>query len=174
MPYAIGASVFCLDRLSKIILCNRMSPGESIPVFPDIFNITLVFNKGIAFGLFSRPPYLFPYIAAIAALILLFIFYKKTNMASSVYLGLISGGAIGNLADRLRFGCVIDFLDFRVWPVFNIADSAITIGAILLAAGILKERTKHKETRNQSTETRFWLLVTGYWLLLYFSCIPSS
>ena len=141
-PYAAAVFVFCLDRLSKTILLNRMSPGDSLPVIPNIFHLTLVMNKGIAFGLFSgRLAPLLPYIAAITIIALLAAFYfSRRGISGGVIIPLIIGGAAGNMTDRLRYGCVIYFLDFRIWPVFNIADSAITIGAVLLAWNIIKNQ----------------------------------
>lgn len=131
---SIASLVFILDRLTKVIISNYVSFGHSIGVIPNIFHITLIFNKAAAFGLFGHNRIIFAAVAIIAiAAIILYLFRRKgaSPILASAF-GLILGGAAGNLFDRIRFGCVIDFLDFRVWPVFNIADSCITIGALIL------------------------------------------
>ncbi len=131
-------TIVFLDRFLKIYFSNSLSLGESWPVLRGIFHITLVHNTGIAFGLFKNQGIVFIIIPLIAIILLIFnIYYYRNNQEelSRTYIvafSLILGGAIGNLIDRIYFGYVIDFLDFRVWPVFNVADSAITIGAAII------------------------------------------
>jgi len=137
--------ILIIDQLTKFIVLKDFQPGESLPVIKDIFHISLVLNKGVAFGLFSEQGTEFIWIIYVCAIIITFILisYKKffhKGRSTQVFLSLILAGAIGNLIDRVRFGYVIDFLDFRIWPVFNIADSAITIGTILLALQILRHK----------------------------------
>ena len=144
MTFLAASLVFVLDRIAKIAVASNMSYGQSIKILPNIFHFTFILNNGTAFGLFKGAN------AALAvlsvAVITLIIFYvlknKTSGFVNSLALGLILGGALGNLFDRVRFGCVIDFLDFRVWPVFNVADSAITIGTVILAWNILKQNFK--------------------------------
>jgi len=129
--------IVSLDRIAKIFFSNILSFGESIPVLRNIFHFTLVYNTGIAFGLFKNQGIVFIIIPAIAiALIAFNIYYYRNNPeVSRMYIvgfSLILAGAIGNLIDRVLYGHVIDFIDFRIWPVFNVADSAITIGTILI------------------------------------------
>ena len=130
----IASSVFLLDRLTKIIILNYLSQSHSIALVQNIFHFTLVLNKAAAFGLFGHNRIIFAAVAIVAiAAIVIYIFRRKgANSILASALGLILGGAAGNLFDRIRFGCVIDFIDLRVWPVFNIADSCITIGALIL------------------------------------------
>lgn len=140
LVYALTVAV--LDRLTKIIVYKEIAPGQSIAVFPDIFHITLVRNFGSAFGLFKNYGHIF---TAVSILAIFFIAayiarHKRIDKFLSLALGLILGGAAGNLIDRAFFGYVIDFLDFRIWPVFNIADSSITVGAFILALYILRQR----------------------------------
>lgn len=111
--------------------------------------MTLVHNTGIAFGLLKDQSFVF-FIIPVVAFILLFFniyYYKQNDQALSrsylIAFALILGGAIGNLYDRMTLGYVIDFIDFRIWPVFNIADSAITIGAVIIAVKCF--RLSHKE-----------------------------
>ena len=101
--------------------------------------MTLIHNTGIAFGFFKDQGIVFIVIPIIAIFLLVFniYYYRQNNEAlSRIYIvafSLILGGAVGNLIDRIVYGYVIDFIDFRIWPVFNIADSAITVGAIMIA-----------------------------------------
>ena len=130
----IASLVIIIDRFAKFLVFNNLLEGQSIGVVPKIFHITLVLNTGAAFGLFKeRNQFFIVSSFIVAALIFLYvIFDKEKDIFKLSALGLILGGAIGNLIDRVLFGYIIDFLDFRVWPVFNIADSAITVGSVLL------------------------------------------
>ena len=126
--------IFILDRLSKCYIESFLTSRDTYPVIKGIFHLTLVENKGAAFGLL---PGYFPFFLIVSSVAILFILYllikkKIKGKLGEVSLGLILGGTLGNLYDRLVYGAVIDFLDFRIWPVFNLADSAITIGVILL------------------------------------------
>ena len=131
-------SVILLDRITKLYFSDLLSYGDSLPIIRNVLHMTLVHNTGIAFGLFKDQGIVFIVIPVIAVILLLFnIYYYRHNeeALSRTYLvafSLILGGAIGNLIDRIVYGYVIDFIDFRVWPVFNIADSAITIGAVII------------------------------------------
>jgi signal peptidase II len=130
--------VILSDRITKSFFAGLLSPGESLPIIRNVFHMTLVHNTGIAFGLFRDKGAVFILIAAVAIALLVFnIYYYRQNekALSRIYIigfSLILGGAIGNLIDRMFYGYVIDFIDFRIWPVFNIADSAITIGAVII------------------------------------------
>lgn len=134
----IVAVIVLADRLTKIFFSHLLSLGESLPVIRNVFHMTLVHNTGIAFGLFKNQGVVFIIIPLIMIALLVYNFYhynhQKQNFSRMyiVAVSLILAGAIGNLVDRVLYGYVIDFIDFRVWPVFNIADSAITIGALLL------------------------------------------
>ena len=132
-------SLVFLDRITKAFFSKLLVVGESLPVIPRFLNFTLVHNTGIAFGLFKNHGVVFIVIPIIAIILLIYnIFYYKSNeeKLSRIYIiafSMILAGAIGNLIDRIAFGYVIDFIDLRVWPVFNIADSAITVGAVIIA-----------------------------------------
>ncbi len=143
MPLVIVISILFFDQAAKLLVIKSLSLNESIPVLRGIFHISLVHNRGAAFGLLNNqvPVFIAATLLAIA-LIALSLKNSKANRLSlyNISLYLILGGALGNLIDRLLFGYVIDFLDFRVWPVFNIADSAITIGAVLLGWCILRSK----------------------------------
>ena len=134
MTFLVASLVFVLDRLTKIAVTSSMSYGQSRAILPKIFHFTFVLNNGTAFGLLKgQNAFLAAVSASAAILIIIYVMRHRTlKPVVSSALGLILGGALGNLFDRIRFGYIIDFLDFRVWPVFNIADSAITIGMFIL------------------------------------------
>ena len=132
-------AVIFLDRITKIFFAGLLGLGESLPVIPHVFHATLVHNTGIAFGFFRDQGIVFIIIPVIAVVLLVFnvYYYRQNNEVLNrryvIAFSLILGGAMGNLFDRIAYGYVVDFIDFRVWPVFNIADSAITIGAVIIA-----------------------------------------
>jgi signal peptidase II len=135
--------ILVLDQLTKLIACRSLYLHQSIPVIKNIFHITLVHNRGAAFGLMRNQVPLLIFTTFIA-IWLIYVNLKNSpgGKKLSLYrisLGLVLAGALGNLIDRVFCGYVIDFLDFRIWPVFNVADSAITVGAILLGWALLKE-----------------------------------
>lgn len=136
---ALTACILAADRITKAAAVARLVEGQSIPVVPGVLHLTLVLNTGGAFGLFKDGRLFFiPFsLAAIACIIYYLIRYRPAGGVMAAAFGLIMGGAIGNLIDRLRYGYVIDFLDLRVWPVFNLADSAITAGAGLLIIAVM-------------------------------------
>lgn len=130
--------ILSLDQLTKLLATKNLILNQSIPIIKGVFHISLIHNRGAAFGILKNQASLFV-VTSIFAIILIYRSLKKDTKHKlySVSLGLILAGAIGNLIDRLFCGYVIDFLDFLIWPVFNVADSAITVGAILLAWTIL-------------------------------------
>ena len=107
--------------------------GSSRPVLGDWVRLTYIENPGMAFGIDIGGKWFFSIFSIIASVAIALYLYKARNesIAFRAALALILGGAIGNWIDRLRFGWVVDFIDFRIWPVFNVADSAITIGVCL-------------------------------------------
>ncbi len=133
---ALAVTVLALDQAVKALVTRSIPLGDSIPLLPGLVSLTHVENTGIAFGLAGRLPALVP--AAIALTFLFLLFYNRprwTRLAAArVALALLAGGALGNLVDRIRLGAVIDYVDIRVWPVFNLADAAVTVGAGLLIA----------------------------------------
>lgn len=140
----ITLAAFLLDRLSKMVVMNNMWQGQSIPVWPGIFHLTYIQNPGAAFGMLAGKTWFFVGITLLVLLAML-IGYRWIAKAGRLYqwaLGLIAGGAIGNLVDRMSYTRVIDFLDFRVWPVFNLADTFICIGVGLILLDTLKEFKK--------------------------------
>jgi signal peptidase II len=150
--FLAALAVVFLDRVSKWLVAARMDLHDSIPVLPGFFHITYVQNSGAAFGLFadSRSAWTSAILVlfSLAALIVVSVMLWKNSHSLTVTgigLALIMGGALGNLWDRLLYGRVVDFFDFYLgsyhWPAFNIADSAIVVGAGLLVFEILFART---------------------------------
>lgn len=139
MLFSSALCAYVIDRLSKLFAVRMMYPGQSVEVIPKIFNITLVLNSGAAFGLFKDRAAFFIVISAFIITLIILYAWRQNMMAPSVAvsLGLILGGSLGNLVDRASFGYVIDYFDFRIWPVFNIADSAICVGVGILILGAL-------------------------------------
>jgi signal peptidase II len=136
---ACAAGVLALDQFTKAIASVHLLPGEPVPILGQLLRFTLVHNTGAAFGLFpgSRLPFILISVLAIAVVLYLFARDAYRSLVNRVLLGCILGGALGNLVDRVRWGRVVDFIDVGVgqirWPVFNVADSAVTLGVILLA-----------------------------------------
>jgi len=148
MIFIIVFAILSLDQLSKFLITKNLPLNDSVPVIKGIFHFTLVHNRGAAFGILRNQLPLF-IVTALFSIVLIY-FALRDNRHKRIYtfsLSLILAGAIGNLIDRIFFGYVIDFLDFRVWPVFNVADSAITIGAILLGFTILTEGKKNQNSK---------------------------
>lgn len=142
--FVLPLAVVILDQFSKYIVVENMALGESIPIIEEVFHLTYILNPGAAFGMFAHNRLFFIAIAVIV--IGIFIWARREILASpwevKAGCGLFLGGAIGNLIDRARQGLVIDFFDFRIWPVFNIADIAICIGVGLIIWNLLKTELK--------------------------------
>lgn len=143
--------VVALDQITKAAIVAKFFIHESYPIIDGFFNLVYVMNPGAAFGFLANTSAIFRYIffIGITALVILLIIYyilksKSQNMFTVVSLTLIFAGAVGNLIDRVRFGAVVDFLDFYIrswhWPAFNVADSAISLGAVLMIWGMIIQR----------------------------------
>jgi signal peptidase II len=153
LPYLfLVVGTLLLDRWSKSLIHNRFDLNESVSVIDGFFNITYVRNTGVAFGIFSSisspsKSILLSLFTAVAAVVVIVYSVKSPagNRLLQVALGFILGGALGNLYDRVTYGYVIDFLEFYYgnyhWPSFNVADSAITTGVVLLALEIIRNET---------------------------------
>jgi signal peptidase II len=134
-PILIAAAVTVLDQIIKVYMAKALANGQ-ITVIKNFFYLNYVENYGIAFGMFRNKTLFFIIAICIISVCVTFMIYKfyKTSVPVTICLSLILGGAIGNLIDRVRLGYVIDYLSFSIFPpVFNFADSAIVVGAILLS-----------------------------------------
>ena len=138
--FLISLCVVLLDQTTKFFIRNSMNIGDSIPIIKNIFHITYVTNYGAGFGIMQGKTGLLIWFATIVIGIILF-YYDKIQEKKSleIFSGLILGGTLSNLIDRLLFGFVTDFFDFRIWPVFNIGDSCVCIGALFLIIYIIKK-----------------------------------
>ena len=136
--FIIVIFILFLDQSTKFLVSKNLSLNQSIPVIKGIFHLSLIHNRGAAFGILKNQVPVF-ILTSIFAIILIYFNLKgsRQKKSYSISLSLILAGALGNLIDRLFLGYVIDFLDLRIWPVFNVADSAITIGAVLLGWSVL-------------------------------------
>ena len=135
--------VVAADQLSKIWIRANLAMGESVPE-TGLFRLTHVQNTGASFGLFQGQSFSLTIVAFIGIAVILFVvlfisrqFPFLDNRLGKTALGLVLGGAVGNLIDRLRSGYVTDFIDIGIWPSFNVADSAITVGVIMFAYSLL-------------------------------------
>ncbi|MEO5376642.1 MAG: signal peptidase II [Magnetococcus sp. DMHC-6] len=136
----IAVLVIFFDQVSKFWMTNVLQKGE-ITLLPGFFDLTLVHNFGAAFGLFTNlPPFwresILIGVAAVATFFIIWLLRQTDRIWMSMALGLVLGGAVGNLVDRLRLGWVVDFIHLHwydlSWPVFNLADCAITLGIGML------------------------------------------
>lgn len=134
----IALLTILLDQGSKIAVQEWMMLHESIPVIPGFFHITYILNRGAAFGILENQRWLFLCIAALLLGLYGFLHKKlPSHWLVQMGTGMLLGGAVGNALDRGIRGAVIDFFDFRVWPVFNLADIAIVAGVISMMYALL-------------------------------------
>ena len=131
---AIG--VLVADQLSKAWVRQNLALGEAEPLFGPL-RLTHVSNAGGVFGLTANPAFLALLNAAVLIFVL-FYYRRLSSLALRADLGLVLGGGMGNLLDRLRMGYVTDFMDIRVWPVFNVADSAVVVGSVIVLYLVLR------------------------------------
>ncbi len=135
MNYFVIVAVIVLDQISKYMVKSRFMLNESIAIIENIFHLTYVRNFGAAFGILKHQKMFFVVLTTAVLIGIIIFIRQQSNIHSMVKwsLSLVVGGAVGNLIDRVVHGYVIDFFDFRIWPVFNIADMAIVVGAFLLS-----------------------------------------
>lgn len=143
-----------LDQLTKYLVESRIRLYEIITIIPGFFNLTHVRNKGAAFSLFADAPAVFRIAffvtITLVAVVVIGVLIRKTHERLLVIaFSLIASGAVGNLIDRVRYGEVVDFIQWYYrsyyWPSFNVADSAITVGVVLLAIDMLFKKPGHTE-----------------------------
>jgi signal peptidase II len=155
VPLAIAVAVVFVDQLTKQWIMTNFALHEQQSIIPGFFDLVYVTNTGAAFGFLAGSKtwlrQVFFIAVSIVALVVIIYAYDHLKKQTRIFiyaLGLIAGGAVGNLIDRLRFGSVVDFLDFYLgthhWPAFNAADSAITTGVALFLLGTLLQHRKEK------------------------------
>jgi len=140
--------VWIIDRVLKVLVQTNFIPGETLIIIPKVFHLTFVLNPGAAFGLMAGRTWIF---VVTALLVVSGVIYGQFRIArdeilTRLAIGMIGGGALGNLYDRLVIGRVVDYLDFQIWPfVFNFADSMIVLGVGLFILRLyLDERAQGK------------------------------
>lgn len=143
----VALLVVIIDQLTKYYVVENFYLGESVPVIENIFHWTYILNPGAAFGMLEGSRWFF---VVIAVGVLGGIWYMKDEINEGGWMmqygaALFGGGAIGNLIDRARSGLVVDFFDFRIWPVFNVADIAICVGVAMILWKVLETEFLTKE-----------------------------
>lgn len=136
--YATAVVVYALDRVTKLWAEAALAGRPPIEVVPGVLSLNYTTNSGGAFGLGRSAPWVFAGATVLVSLVIVFVSFRLDRRPLAAALGLILGGALGNLTDRVLngpglSGSVTDFIDLQVWPVFNLADGAIVTGAVLLA-----------------------------------------
>lgn len=143
--------VFTFDQIIKYFIARAMLPGQSIPLIKNILHLTYVQNRGAAFGLFyNQQGFLLIVNLIVMGIILYFHRTLKKSSLLQVPLGFILGGSLGNVFDRIFRHYVVDFIDIRIWPVFNLADSMINIGVFLIIIKLLFFNSKEAEDVSSS------------------------
>ena len=138
--FLIIIAAIAVDQIVKYMIVNSMALYESIPVIQNVFHITYIHNTGAAFSMmagFRGFLIILPFVMILAAVIFMFIKRKTGHPLLMTSVALIAGGGIGNLIDRIAYGYVVDFLDFRVFPIFNGADIFVCTGCGLLILYVL-------------------------------------
>ncbi|HTO11426.1 MAG TPA: signal peptidase II [Candidatus Binatia bacterium] len=150
--FVLAGAVVALDQVAKVLVLDRLPLGVPVTLVDDLLSFTLVMNPGLAFGLLGTVPRAWRWVVAALSLVALAVLARVAlrvlpagGPVGQVAIGLIFGGAVGNLIDRARFGAVVDFVDVHWrgwhWPAFNVADSAITVGVALLALRLITDHT---------------------------------
>jgi len=137
-------SLIILDRALKLLIFNRIGPGFSYPIIKGVLHITPIYNSGIAFGMFkgdNSPVFIAISLIISAVIFYLLLFKRPLSRILSTGFVLILSGAIGNVIDRIAYSSVLDYIDIRIWPVFNLSDSAITIGVCLIIWSMIITKT---------------------------------
>lgn len=152
MPiYFLAIGIILLDQISKFLIENSMELGDSLPVIEGIFHITYILNPGAAFGILENQRLFFILIATIMILMTGYIYPRIPQKSKMLRLGvgMLFGGAVGNLIDRIRTGLVVDFFDFKIWPIFNIADIFIVVGVGMIIIAMFYADCKMKGEKNE-------------------------
>lgn len=150
LALAIAAAIILIDQLIKFFVSTGLKPVGTVSVIDGVFNLTYVENRGIAFGMFKDMRWFFVVLTSILIFAIIFYMFKKRPQSKLFYIcaGMIIGGGIGNLIDRVLYGYVVDYLSLSFFPpVCNLADYCITIGVIILAVYMLFFSNTFKEKK---------------------------
>ncbi len=158
LTFLIAALVLLVDQLTKFLIRRSFNETDTLVVLQDFFNVTYIRNRGGVFGILQHQQMLFSILSVLTIIVILYFYryYMQKRRICNVAVGLILGGALGNLSDRLlldREGCVTDWLDFYWgsyhWPAFNIADSAICVGVFILLYLMILKSELYSVNQNQ-------------------------
>lgn len=136
--YATAAAGYLADRLTKVVVERTLAGEPPLEIIPRVLTFNYTTNSGGAFGIGRSAPWVFAGATIVVSVVIVAVSFRLRRLPVAISLGLILGGALGNLTDRAVNGSglsghVVDFIDLQVWPVFNLADTAIVVGAVLLA-----------------------------------------
>jgi len=139
--FSLTIIIILIDQITKFLIKTNFKLNESLPLIKNIFHLTYIRNFGAGFGILQQQKWILVFISLIVIGVIFYYFdrVKEKEILLQVLVGFILGGTIGNLIDRLAYGFVIDFIDFRIWPIFNFADSFVTIGVIGLIIYLWKK-----------------------------------
>lgn len=154
--YIISLLIIVLDQLVKHLIRSNMTVRQSIPIIKNVLHISYVKNTGMAFGMFPGMNIIFLIIATLVVLtiVILEIRGKIKTKVERIFFGMILGGAVGNLIDRYIRGYITDFVDFRVFPVFNVADACVCVGAFLLFIVYFRKKPETVENKEDVLEEK--------------------
>ncbi|KGF47750.1 hypothetical protein HMPREF0872_03325 [Veillonella montpellierensis DNF00314] len=142
MFYGLLLVCLVIDQITKYVVRTHMMVGDSIPLLSNVFHITYILNRGAAFGILENQRLFF--LGIVLILLVIYIIFRHTIHRGPRYLkigaALLMSGAIGNGWDRFHYNAVIDFFDFRIWPIFNVADITICIGVSLVAYYMIRSK----------------------------------
>ena len=130
--FSTALIIIIIDQVAKFLIKTNFQLNQTLPIISNIFHLTYIHNFGAGFGILQHQKY---FLIFISIIVIGFIFYyldriRNNERLLQMLVGFVLGGTIGNLTDRIINGYVIDFLDFRIWPIFNFADSFVTIGVV--------------------------------------------
>lgn len=140
MYFIIIAIIVALDQVTKYLIQANMQMGQSSAICGDLFYLTYIHNYGAAFSLLQNHTGLliaFPSAVTLVVMVMMAKMRKKAHWTLLLSMALIAGGGVGNLIDRVAYGYVVDFFDFRIWPIFNVADIAVCCGCAFLVIYML-------------------------------------
>ena len=154
-PYIMTVLILGFDQIVKLFVRQSMYEGQSIPVIQDIFHITYIENQGVAFGLFAGHTMVLVVISILILIGLFLFMWREKSQAASLRYGVafIASGALGNIIDRAMKASVTDMFDFRIWPIFNVADIAVCVGFLLLVIYLLFS-SEEKNGEPQSSNSK--------------------
>ena len=139
--FSTALIIILLDQTTKFLVKNALQLNQTLPIISNVFHLTYINNTGAGFGILKAQALILIFISVAVIGIILYNFDKIKNNETllQILVGFVLGGTIGNLIDRMAYGYITDFLDFRIWPIFNFADSFVTIGAIGLIIYLRKK-----------------------------------